>query len=406
MEGFIIKFNKNLLILSVITTLAICLYIFLPFQNTGSATGKESQQSQTNQLQLQENQEVVETQVLQEEVPTETEQPIHTSVNLNEFEEVEETEVYIHGEPKPELTIHEYKENIYTPLEEVAEAMGHELEQAEEGHFELHTEEETAYTIVSGSSVVHKNGIPIMIEEGDFEGNHPAFEKEDKLYIPLDFAESELDYDVQTLENGDINLGKAIVEKPDFPLDVPLINQMADPQLYNGCEVTSMAMILNYHDVHVTKTELANAVPRVPLNYSNGQKGNPNDGFVGDMENGPGLSIYHAPLAETTRNYVGDRVIDFSGSEPEKLFEYLDKGLPVWVIVTSPFAPVNEWETWSTPRGQLDVTFRLHSVVLTGYDETHFYINNPFGHKNQRVAIDSFIGGWQQLGSQAITITE
>src|ERR1700726_1372539 len=34
-------------------------------------------------------------------------------------------------------------------------------------------------------------------------------------------------------------------------LDVPLINQMDPPHLYNGCEVTSLAMILNYNEYHV-----------------------------------------------------------------------------------------------------------------------------------------------------------
>ncbi|UOR13949.1 C39 family peptidase [Halobacillus amylolyticus] len=180
---------------------------------------------------------------------------------------------------------------------------------------------------------------------------------------------------------------------------------MDPPRLYNGCEVTSMAMILNYFDINVTKNELAAKVERVPLTYENGRKGNPNEGFVGDMENGPGLSIYHGPLAETTRHYVGDRLIDFSGSHPDKLYHYLDQGLPVWVIVTSTFGPVNSFKAWNTPQGKIDVTFDLHSVVLTGYDKNNFYINNPYGYKNQKVNKKQFIKGWKQLGSQAIVIT-
>lgn len=47
-------------------------------------------------------------------------------------------------------------------------------------------------------------------------------------------------------------------EEPIFPdsmlLDVPLLNQMDQPKLFNGCEVTSLAMILNYHGMKVTKT--------------------------------------------------------------------------------------------------------------------------------------------------------
>src|SRR5699024_5742620 len=79
------------------------------------------------------------------------------------------------------------------------------------------------------------------------------------------------------------------------PLYVPLLNQMDDPRLYNGCEVTSLAMIANYEGYKVTKNELANQLPTVPLDYENGLKGNPNKGFVGDMVDGPGLTVYHEP---------------------------------------------------------------------------------------------------------------
>ena len=34
-----------------------------------------------------------------------------------------------------------------------------------------------------------------------------------------------------------------VVHKKRVVLDVPLINQMDDPELYNGCEVTSLAMV-------------------------------------------------------------------------------------------------------------------------------------------------------------------
>ena len=56
-------------------------------------------------------------------------------------------------------------------------------------------------------------------------------------------------------------------------LNVPLINQLDAPRLYNGCEVTSLAMVLNYNGYYVTKNELANNIKTVPLTYPNGLKG-------------------------------------------------------------------------------------------------------------------------------------
>lgn len=43
--------------------------------------------------------------------------------------------------------------------------------------------------------------------------------------------------------------------KPEQQLNVPIENQM--PDLPNGCEVTSLAMLLNYYGIKVTKEDLA-----------------------------------------------------------------------------------------------------------------------------------------------------
>ncbi|EWH22124.1 C39 family peptidase [Bacillus haynesii] len=188
------------------------------------------------------------------------------------------------------------------------------------------------------------------------------------------------------------------------PLDVPLINQMDSPKLYNGCEVASLAMILNYSGYSVTKTELAKEVKRVPLQYESGLKGNPNDGFVGDMENGPGLSVYHGPIYDLAYSYAGTKAVDLTGSEPGKIYEQLNQGRPVWVITTVHFTPVNDMETWNTPSGKVNVTYSVHSVAVTGYDEDYVYLNDPYGYKNRKIDRENFEKSWKQMGSQAIVI--
>lgn len=197
-------------------------------------------------------------------------------------------------------------------------------------------------------------------------------------------------------------------EAPKLPdsikLDVPLINQMDAPRLYNGCEITSLAMILNYHGVKVTKNELAKKVKTVPLTYSNGQKGNPNAGFVGDMANGPGLGVYNGPVLEVAQKYVGDRAVNLTNHSFDDVLEEVGQGLPVWIITTSSFAPVSVFQTWNTPQGKINITFSEHSVVITGYDENYIYINNPYGEKNQKLNRASFIKAWEQMGKQAIVI--
>jgi uncharacterized protein YvpB len=187
-------------------------------------------------------------------------------------------------------------------------------------------------------------------------------------------------------------------------LDVPLLNQMDPPRLKSGCEVTSLAMLLNYKGIPVTKNQLAEEIPRVPFKYLTGEYGNPNVGFVGNMENGPGLGVYHGPLVALARNYVQERAVDLTNQPFDVLLKEVAAGNPVLVITTKTFAPVSDFQTWQTPQGPIDVTYSMHSVVITGYDPAHIYINNPYGTKNQQVERDSFIKAWEQMGKQAIVI--
>lgn len=187
-------------------------------------------------------------------------------------------------------------------------------------------------------------------------------------------------------------------------LNVPLINQLSEPDLYNGCEVTSLAMILNYSGYHITKNELAENIKTVPLTYQNNLKGNPNEGFVGDMDDGPGLGVYNGPIYDLAKKYAGNKVENLTGSLFTELLKKVNDGEPVWVITTTTMAPVSDFEEWKTPQGTIKITYNEHSVVMTGYDARSIYINDPYGEKNKKVDRTSFEKAWKQMGKQAIVI--
>lgn len=187
-------------------------------------------------------------------------------------------------------------------------------------------------------------------------------------------------------------------------LSVPMINQYSPPRLYNGCEVTSLAMILNYHGYHVTKNKLAKEIKTVPLTYANGFKGNPNVGFVGNMAAGPGLGVNNGPIYALARKYVGNKAINLTNHPFAEILKKVSEGEPVWVISTSTFAPISDFEQWRTSQGTIKVTFLEHSAVITGYDEHFIYVNNPYGYKNQKLNRSTFEKAWVQMGRQAIVI--
>lgn len=189
-------------------------------------------------------------------------------------------------------------------------------------------------------------------------------------------------------------------------LSVPLIQQK--PELPRGCEVTSLAMLLNYAGVDVSKMELAEKIDKVPFE-SNGYTGDMNEGFLGDMYSfdKPGLGVYVKPILKLAKEYLPNRIIDLTGKPIGKLYEMIDEGSPVWVIANAKFEklPDSEFKTFYTKNGEMKVTYWEHSVVITGYNNEYVYINDPLAHTpNTEVNRKNFEEAWLQMGSQAISV--
>lgn len=194
------------------------------------------------------------------------------------------------------------------------------------------------------------------------------------------------------------------------PINAPLINQL--PELDRGCEVTSLAMLLQSAGIKVDKLTLAKQIKKdpTPFSYKNGQPyfGNPNVGFVGDMYSNlrPGYGVYHGPLAALAKNYLGNRVIDLTGKGFSAIEKQLDQGIPVVVITSITYheVPKSEWMTWQTPDGPFKGTKKEHAVLLTGYTKNTLYFNDPLkSKKNATADRKAFLKAWAQFGSQAIS---
>jgi len=193
-------------------------------------------------------------------------------------------------------------------------------------------------------------------------------------------------------------------------IDAPVINQL--PELPRGCEVTSLAMLLQSANVSVDKMTLASEIKKDTTSYkvSDGKIyfGHPNDGFVGNMytKDQPGLGVYHKPIKELAEKYLPGHIKDLTGSAFNELKIHLSDKRPIWVITNTTYKklPSNQFQTWHTPSGVIDITYKEHSVLLTGFDEKYVYFNDPLtGEKNKKAPIVDFEQSWVQMGSQAIT---
>ncbi|WNF25289.1 C39 family peptidase [Mesobacillus jeotgali] len=234
------------------------------------------------------------------------------------------------------------------------------------------------------------------------------------IKVPLQAANSKLSFyakDSAGNQSPKIQVAVANQKRPAKKLmHAPLIKQM--PELPRGCEVTSLAMMLNQAGVKANKMTLAKQVKKDPTiyRYSNGKKyfGNPNYGFVGNMYtfSKPGFGVFNKPVAELANKYMPGRIVNLSGQSFDSVLDYVGAGRPVWVINTSWFShvPRKYWQTWYTPQGPIRITMKEHSVLITGYDSKYVYFNDPLdGMKNKKRLKKQFIEGWTQFGKQAIS---
>ncbi|MGM9925644.1 MAG: C39 family peptidase [Bacillus sp. (in: firmicutes)] len=202
---------------------------------------------------------------------------------------------------------------------------------------------------------------------------------------------------------------KGEVKSEVAPMDVPLVLQY--PELPRGCEVTSLAMALQYSGYDVDKMELADKIAKEPFE-SGGLKGNMHKGFVGAMDtlDRDGIGVYVEPIVELAKEYAPNRKVkNITGESADEMYRAVSQGYPVWVITNARFKELTDdhFRTWKTADGDMQITYRQHSVVITGYDEDTVYVNDPL-KSEKNVALDraDFEAAWTQMGSQAMYIAE
>lgn len=198
-------------------------------------------------------------------------------------------------------------------------------------------------------------------------------------------------------------------EEKQVLLDVPLENQFDEPALENGCEVTALSMLLRFYGYETTKNQLAEQLNYVPVFNADGTHGDPNEGFVGEIWGGDwAMGVYVPPIATLAQeilqtDYHTEPQTDASLTDIKNT---LKEEKPVWASVTIDFqVPTeNNFMTWTTANGEVQVTPLVHACVVTGYDDQSIYVNDPYAIKNRAVPIDDFEQVFTAMGGQMLTL--
>ncbi len=194
--------------------------------------------------------------------------------------------------------------------------------------------------------------------------------------------------------------------------NVPLIKQF--PAYPTGCETISAIMALRYVGETVSPEDFIN---------NHLEKGNffnkdgklygpdPYDKFVGDPRNEYSLGCFAPVMERALISYFGNsnRVKNTTGLTMDQLCtQYIEKDIPVLVWVSIYMEPVGLGTVWYNEKNGEKLQWRTneHCMVLVGYDQTHYYFNDPYSGKQLRYAKSIAKDRHAKFENQSLVITK
>ncbi len=191
----------------------------------------------------------------------------------------------------------------------------------------------------------------------------------------------------------------------NFSLDVKYISQF--PALPNGCEITSLATVLNFYDCDVDKIFLSdNFLPKNEVGSANFY-----EEFVGEPASRNSYGCF-APAIEMAANAylegINSELVarDVTGCRFDKLLEYVYSGIPVilWGAAYIESEPGFSTE-WIVDGEYLVWKTNMHCMVLIGFNEETktVTVSDPM-RGIKEYDLDLFVKRFKQFYSQAVIV--
>lgn len=184
-----------------------------------------------------------------------------------------------------------------------------------------------------------------------------------------------------------------------------------NPEMPNGCEITSGTILLNWIGYNVDKMTMHNDyLPKYPV--QNGVMPDPNEYYIGDArKNYLGWYCFEQPVIDACNQYLEDvgssqRVKQVSGLSQEEMDKYLGWNIPLVIWMTTDYkTPRYSNYTYKLTNGESYTPYtNLHCVVVTSKnDDGSYNIADPIiGWKT--ISEETFWYVFTQMGSRAITV--
>lgn len=186
-----------------------------------------------------------------------------------------------------------------------------------------------------------------------------------------------------------------------------------NPELPNGCEVTSLAMLLKWAGCPIDKVELAeNYLPKEDFAQRGSDRlgPDPSQVYVGDPSSAGGWYCFEGPIVHAGNAWLTEqnssfRAVPLTGLTRKALENYLDLGIPLAVWVTLNYEPpkLSSFQ-WTLPDGARYTPYsNLHCVVLAGRSGGDYQIADPISGW-QRISPALFWSSFDAMGCRAAAV--
>jgi len=176
-----------------------------------------------------------------------------------------------------------------------------------------------------------------------------------------------------------------------------------------SCEIACLKMALNYHGAQVNERELIKLLPFDATQKDKGIWGDPNQGFVGDIDGDMpvnGYGVYWEPIAQVGRHWRKTEILE-AGSVQDLTANLLAKR-PIVIWGYSGTGAARKMD-WNTPSGKkVTAISGEHTRVVTGFagdrqsPEVFFILDPYFGELVwSREELEK---NWQSLGSHGVVV--
>lgn len=189
-----------------------------------------------------------------------------------------------------------------------------------------------------------------------------------------------------------------------FKLDVDPVLQL--PELPTGCEITSLATVLNYYGYDISKTQLADEY----LECGEVGDTDPNEKFIGSPYDIHSCGCFSNVIADAAKSFsekngCNFKVYNLYGLSLDDLYKYVEDGKPVVIWSTIDLKETYRNITWDVDGKEIAWRANEHCMVLIGYDKDNntCIVSDPL-QGIKEYPRDLFNQRYEELGKQAVVV--